>query len=179
MDISTKIYHHIHKSDKTSKNGVWCLVLTSPRPILDDLVYFCEYAQIFFQRGLSSLHHIFHFDPVLHSLCGPDGLFWGQENSLLKLFALCLWILHLFLPCAQNQYIPVGSCFSFEGSVICPLHRIICAICYLLVSSHSYLSTRYPKLPLFARNFSERLVKEGPSILADKGDDQRACADIT
>ena len=62
-----------------------------------------------------------------------------------------------------------------------PLHWIICeeSFLYLLVSSHSYLSTRYPKLPLFARNSSERLVKEGPSILADKGDDQRACADIT
>ena len=54
-DISTRIcHHHMHKSDKTSKNGVWCLALTSPRLTLDDLVYFCEFAQIFSRRGLVS-----------------------------------------------------------------------------------------------------------------------------
>ena len=46
------------KFNKTSKKGVWCLVLTSPKPLLYGFFFrVCE--KLFSQRGLSLLQHIF------------------------------------------------------------------------------------------------------------------------
>ena len=97
VNISTKIYRHIHKSDKTSENGVWCLVRTSPSPTLDDLVPSCVCEQLFSQRGLSSLQHIIYLNPVLRNFCGSYLMVIRQENSLLKPFALCLYSLYFLL----------------------------------------------------------------------------------
>ena len=81
----------------------------------------------------------FHLDPVLNNFCGSDGSFLGQENSLLKLFTLCLYILHFPLQkCAEPEdnsrtvlhlksllFAPSARLFRKNPSSIClypPIH---------------------------------------------------------
>ena len=126
------------KFNKTSKKGVWCLVLTSPRPLLDGS-FFQVCKNIFSQRGLSSLQHIFLW--IL--LCATSVVllvrFGGNSIPCYSLFKLPFIPSISSIISAQNQQIPgCGRPACLKRKLIA-LRWILCDPSFIrLYPFHSY-----------------------------------------